>query len=447
MTQNRAIGAITGGRTVSMRRGTNLPAVGGFNQAVILDLIRREPAGMSRVELAERSGLSSQTVSNMTKRLLDDGMIVEAGRHISGRGQPRVILQLDPTSRMAIGVHLDPTVITYVALNLRGDVIAHARERTPEATRPDEVITSIAESISALIRSAGLAADRILGIGFAAPGPIDMDRGVIVDPPLLEGWRDVPLRDALAEATGLPVVLEKDVNAAVVAELWTRPGEAHDHFAFFYLGTGIGIGLAVDGEVVRGATGNAGDGGTIHVTHADLPPRRRSDMIGHLATPQYLVSQAAELGALETAPDLHDLAAVDDAYSELVRRADRGEAPAVKVMARAAALISAALVSVVNLLDIDEIVFGGPAWARAAPLMRSEIVARINDSPERGARHHVTVRDATVGEDVAAVGAACLVLDRLLSPRPSTLLIGHGVGVGGETADPAATRSEGVSTA
>jgi predicted NBD/HSP70 family sugar kinase len=159
------------------------------------------------------------------------------------------------------------------------------------------------------------------------------------------------------------------------------------------------------------------------------------------------VSQAAEVGALETAPELHDLAAVDDAYSELVRRADRGEAPAVKVLARAVALISAALVSVVNLLDIDEIVFGGPAWARAAPLMRSEIVARINDSPERGARHHVTVRDATVGEDVAAVGAACLVLDRLLSPRPSTLLIGHGVGVGGETADPAATRSEGVSTA
>ena len=196
-----------------------------------------------------------------------------------------------------------------------------------------------------------------------------------------------------------------------------------------------------------GATGNAGDGGTIHVTHAHLPPRRRSDMIGHLATPQYLVSQAADLGALETAPDLHDLAAVDDAYSELVRRADRGEAPAVEVIARAAALISAALVSVVNLLDIDEIVFGGPAWARAAPLMRSEIVARIHDLPERGARHLVTVGDATVGEDVAAVGAACLVLDRLLSPRPSTLLIGHGARVGGGAADPVATRSEGQSTA
>src|SRR6202008_4587471 len=139
---NRAVGALPGGRTSTMRRGTNLPAAGGFNLAVILDLIRRAPGGMSRAELADRSGLSTQSVSNMTKRLLDDGMIVEAGRHISGRGQPRVILQLDPTSRMAIGVHLDPTVITSVALNLRGDVIAHARVRTPVATRPDEVIRS-----------------------------------------------------------------------------------------------------------------------------------------------------------------------------------------------------------------------------------------------------------------------------------------------------------------
>ena len=423
MTQNRAIRGLTGGRSVAMRRGTNLPAVGGFNQAVILDLIRRVPAGMSRVQLAERSGLSSQTVSNVTKRLLDDGLIVEAGRHISGRGKPRVILQLDPTSRTAIGVHLDPTVITYVALNLRGEVIADSQERTPEATRPDEVIGSMTASIGALIATAGLDADRILGIGIASPGPIDLVRGVVVDPPLLEGWRDVPLRDALAEATGRPVILEKDVNSAVVAELWTRPDQAHDHFAFFYLGTGIGIGLAVAGEVVRGATGNAGDGGTLHVSGSELPVHRRSDMIGHLATPQYLVSQAAELGALETAPDLHDLAAVDEAYSELVRRADRGEPAAMTVMARAAALISAALVSVVNLLDIDEIVFGGPAWARAAHLLRPGITARINSSPERGARHVVSVGDTTVGEDVAAVGAACLVLDRLLSPRPSTLLI------------------------
>ncbi len=426
MTQNRAIGELNGRRTVTMRRGTNLPAVGGFNQAVILDLIRRVPAGMSRVQLAERSGLSSQTVSNVTKRLLDEGLIVEAGRHISGRGKPRVILQLDAASRMAVGVHLDPTVITYVALDLRGEVIAHARERTPEATRPDEVIASIAASIGGLVESAGLPRDRILGIGIASPGPIDAVRGVVVDPPLLEGWRDVPLRDALAGATRLPVVLEKDVNAAVVAELWTRPDQAHDHFAFFYLGTGIGIGLAVAGEVVRGATGNAGDGGTLHVSSPDLPVHRRSDMIGHLATPQYLVGQAAEAGALDAAPDLHDLAAVDDAYSELVRRATGGDPAAVGVMSRAADLISAALVSVVNLLDIDEIVFGGPAWARAADLLRPEIVARINDSSERGTRHVITVGDATVGEDVAAVGAACLVLDRLLSPHPSTLLIADG---------------------
>src|SRR5258707_7775776 len=94
-------------------------------------------------------------------------------------------------------------------------------------------------------------------------------------------------------------------------------------------------------------------------------------MIGHPATPQYLVSQAAELGALETAPKLHDLAAVDDAYSELVRRADRGEPEAVTVPARAATPIAGGLVSGGNLPDIHKIVFGGPPPAPAPPLVRA----------------------------------------------------------------------------
>ena len=409
-----------GGRT---RRGTNLPAVGGFNQTVILDLIRRMPDGLSRVEIAESTGLSTQTISNVTRRLLDDGLIVEAGKQIRGPGKPRVTLRLDPQSRFAVGVHLDPTVITYVVLDLRGQVVAHERTRTPEATRPDKMVESIVTSIRAIIATAGVERERILGIGIASPGPIDSDRGVVVDPPLLEGWRDVPLRDAIAAATGLPVVLEKDVNAAVVAELWTSDAGTRNDFAFFYLGTGIGIGLALAGEVLRGTTGNAGEGGTLLVPAADLPARRRSEMIGHLATPQFLVGQAVDAGVLEREPAAHDLAAIDDAFSELTSLADAGNPGAGAVLDRAARLIAAVLVSIINLLDVDEVVFGGPAWARVADRFRTVIAPILNHSPDRVTRHPVRLSDASVGEDVAAVGAACLVLDGTLSPRPSALLI------------------------
>ena len=407
-----------------MARGTNLPAVGGFNQTVILDLIRRVPEGLSRVEIADRTGLSPQTISNVTRRLLDEGIITEAGKHISGPGKPRVILQLEPESRFAVGVHLDPTVITYVVLDLRGRIVADDRVRTPKNESPDAVIASMATSIDAIIKRAGIDRSRLLGIGIASPGPIDSARGTVVDPPLLEGWKDVPLRDALARATGAQVVLEKDVNAAAVAELWTTSEGARRDFAFFYLGTGIGVGLALAGEVLRGLSGNAGDGGTLVVPAHGLPDRRRSEMIGHLATPQFLVGQAVDAGVLTSEPAEHDLASIDDSFSELVALADSGDAGAAAILDRGARLIASVLISIVNLLDIDQIVFGGPAWSRVSARFRPIIDRELSTSQDRSTHNSVRLSDSTVGEDVAAVGAACLVLDTALAPRASALLIG-----------------------
>lgn len=406
-----------------MRRGTNLPAVGGFNQTVVLDVIRRAPGGLSRVELAAATGLSSQTVSNVVRRLLDECLIVEVGKHIQGRGKPRVILQLDPNSRFAVGVHLDPTVVTYVVLDLCGHVIAHKRTRTPMVTSPEVVVATMAESIQSVMKTADVPIKRVLGVGIASPGPIDLEHGTVVDPPLLEGWKDVPLRDAISVATGMPVLLEKDVTAAVVAELWTAKEDASKDFAFLYYGTGIGVGLSLGGEAYRGTTGNAGDGGTLVVPTAGLPEHRRSEMLGHLATPQFLVEQAAEAGVLGGAPPGHDLAAIDDAFSHLVDLAEAGDPGAVMILDRAAGFIAAALVSTVNLLDIHEVVFGGPAWSRVSTRFRERIGTFISGSSSRVTRHPIRLRDSAVGEDVAATGAACLVLDSVLSPRPSDLLI------------------------
>jgi DNA-binding Lrp family transcriptional regulator len=90
--------------------------MGDFNQSVILEGIRRSAAGLSRIELVDITGLSAQTVTNITRRLLDDGVIAEAGRTINGPGKPRVTLRLVAESRFSVGVHLDPALITVVLL-------------------------------------------------------------------------------------------------------------------------------------------------------------------------------------------------------------------------------------------------------------------------------------------------------------------------------------------
>lgn len=114
-----------------MRRGSNLHALGSFNQTVVLDTIRRTPDGLSRVEIAEQTGLSAQTVSNVSRRLLDTGVIREAGIRNLGVGKPRTILQLDPSGHYAIGVHIDPAVLTFVLLNMEGEISPTRRRARP----------------------------------------------------------------------------------------------------------------------------------------------------------------------------------------------------------------------------------------------------------------------------------------------------------------------------
>ena len=157
------------------RRGANLPSIGGFNRTVVLDAVRRSPEGLSRVELAGRSGLSAQTVSNVTRFLIEAGMIVESGTVVSGRGKPRTILRLEAGRRYAVGVHVDPAIVTYVLLDLAGTVVAQSTTSTPTADDPAEVVRTIADAVDALVVGAEVDVDTVLGVGIASPGPIDAE--------------------------------------------------------------------------------------------------------------------------------------------------------------------------------------------------------------------------------------------------------------------------------
>ncbi|MBT1608355.1 ROK family transcriptional regulator [Curtobacterium flaccumfaciens] len=424
------------------RRGANLPSIGGFNRTVVLDAVRRSPDGLSRVELAARTGLSAQTVSNVTRFLIEAGMIVESGTVVSGRGKPRTILRLEPGSRYAVGVHVDPAVVTYVLLDLAGTVVAASTTSTPTADDPSEVVRTIASAVDGLVADAGVAVDSVLGVGIASPGPIDVEAGIVVDPPFLPRWRDVPLRDALAEATGYPVLLEKDVTAAAVGEMFLAGESSARNFAFVYFGTGFGVGLVVDHEPVRGVGSNAGDAGHIMVDQGSLAGTPDGSgtrgEVGAAVAPDRLVRIArsrglalsgggavteAGAGAAADAANADSVDAVNAAWDELAVAIADGDDTAVTLAAEAGTVMGNAAVLIVNLLDIDRVVFGGPFWSRIASAALPAARTAIVGSPLLVPKHAVQVVESDRGADVAAVGAACLVLDAALSPRASTLLI------------------------
>ena len=401
-----------------MQAGANLPAVGGYNQAVILDAVRRSTEGVSRVELAESTGLSPQTVSNVTRRLLDEGFIVDAGTVSAGVGKPRTILRLDAGGRYAIGVHLDPTVTTVVLLDLASHVVAHRVIATPESAEARVTIAGIAETVDDLIAEAGADRSRIMGVGVAAPGPIDVSAGTVLNPPLLHGWRDVAIRDELADALDMPVLLEKDVTAAAVAELWAG-GTDDCNAIFFYYGTGLGTGVILRNEVVRGVTGNAGDIAALTVGSSDGEPRRPAIT----AMPGVLVDAAISRGVLHANDGSLGTEEVRDLFGQLVQAAADGDEDAVAILDAAADDIAEGLVQLANLLDVDRVYFGGPFFSAAEEFFLARIPDRVHGSPLWVLPHEIQFERSQFGEDVVAVGAASLVLDHAFSPRPEGLLI------------------------
>lgn len=398
------------------RTGSNVVRVGSHNQAVVLDVIRRAKS-ISRVEIAALTGLASQTVTNICRRLIDDGFIMEAGKVATAMGKPRTAITLRPGSYYAVGVLLDPDASSVVLLDLAGDVRARSVFSHSYSEEPEEVVATVSDRVRRLLEGAEVDPLQVLGIGIGAPGPIDVERGAVREPPNLPMWQDVPLRDLLGEATGHPVVLDKDVVAAAVAESWYGRGERHDTTAVVYVGTGVGLGVCLEGEVFRGTSGNAGEIG--HVIVDPDGPECGCGARGCVAVtsaPSALAERFANQGS-----------GVDEVMGELVRRAP-GEPLVAEGLAAAGEGLARLARTVADVYDINRIIFGGPMWRHFTGLLDAERLESLGASLGERLGHRVSCRPSMLGEDLGAIGAACLVFDTFLSPGTARLMLGSGSG-------------------
>ncbi|MFF5971766.1 ROK family protein [Streptomyces sp. NPDC012769] len=266
-------------------RGGLLPAARSRNAALVLDLLRAAGEhGISRLELADGTGLTPQAVSKITARLRAEGLATEAGRRASTGGKPATVLRLVPGAAYAIGLHLDRDELTAVLLDLAGERVAEHRSPLDLGAGAEPVLAAVRAEVAALTGAAGAAAAGaaagtvaggtvagagVLGAGVAMPGPLDHRTGTPGRVTGFPEWDGFPLRDELARRLGLPVVLDKDTNAAALG-LALRPG-APASFAYVHLGTGLGAGLVLGGAVLRGGRTGAGELG--HQTvQIDGPP-------------------------------------------------------------------------------------------------------------------------------------------------------------------------------
>ena len=438
--------------------GTNLPKVGSYNQNVVLDAIRSSGA-TSRVELAERTGLTPQTISVIVRRLLTDGLVREDGAQPSagpsGGGKPRTTLRVEPTAGYAVGLHFDPGAIVAVLVDLAGTVLVETRRAVHPSVRPEEAVALMGRAVRKVVREAHVPQRRMLGVGLACPGPIDQELGLVLYPPRLPGWERVPLGAMLAEHTGSRVTMDNDATAAAIGERWSGVAKNIGNFIYIYMGTGIGGGLFLSNQVYRGPFRNAAEIG--HMTAAPDGPECYCGNRGCLeavACPAAMVAEARRLlagggggggeadgggvsmgtntnmrmnmsaglgrGGALAAAYARDPESVD--HEALCRAAAEGEPLARAVVDRVAGHLSDVAVSVTNVLDVELLVLGGPALGAVGGIYRDAVADALARRPIARHVHQVPVSLSPAGGNAAAIGAASLVFHRDFAPQLTTLL-------------------------
>ncbi|WP_282947994.1 ROK family transcriptional regulator [Cellulomonas endometrii] len=388
--------------------------------ALVLDLVRTHGT-VSRVELADRSGLTAATITHVVRDLLAEGLLREVGRLTGGVGSPRRLLELDAGAGYAVGVQLDRSASSVVVTDFAGRRVASTGVRGAGRGRPEETLPVLARHIDLLLEGAGIARGRVLGVGLVTHGPQDRERGTVLTGQPTPEWRGFPLTSTLSGLLDLPVLLENDATAAAVGEQWVGALDV-DTFGVLYMATGIGGGVVAGAEVYRGGTGNP-----VEVGHIPVDPGGPACACGNRGCVEALAGPGAVVAAATREPGLAARLRLDgrpDArladFQRVARAAVAGDPVPLALVEASARRLGTAAVTLMNLFDLDTVVLAGPAFGVAGALY----VDRAQEVVDAGALARL-LRPVRVrlSRDVgvsAAVGGALVVLRSALGrPAPA----------------------------
>ncbi len=370
-----------------------IPVTSPASVAVFRRILTHGPLG--RVDISRATGLSQAAVTKAVTPLIGAGFVVESGEHRSSPsiGRPVHPLAVAHSRAHIIGVKITADSTYGVLTDLGANTLARAEE--VNATSGVADVTAAVTRVVATLRSAS--DSPVDGLGVAVSGDVDRDGGVVRDSPLL-GWRDVPLARALEEATGIPTVLENDVRALTVTELFFGSGRDVESFAVMTIGTGIGCGIYVHGRVLHGAHGVAGE-----IGHLPLASPDALCTCGRRGCVEAVASTAAILDLVRRGHD-DDALTLADAFS-LAHRAD---AVARNAFAQAGAAIGSALATLVNLIGPELVVIAGES-VREYELYETQLRSTFAEHVFGAAAACEIVLRPHTFDDWARGAAACVV--------------------------------------
>jgi glucokinase len=340
----------------------------------VLSIAIDRPGTFTRAELIELSGLSAPTIGDVAGHLIRKGVVKDLGMGPSSGGRRPSLMEFNARHAFTAVMDIGPTRTRLAVADLRGEPIAHTIVDTYKKLGPQRLLDQLAVDLLALLEREKIPRARLLAVAAGAPGIVRVKDGVVLFAPNLSGWRDVQMRDILGAALRTTVVVENDVNLALLGEHWRGAARGHQTCAFVFVGTGIGAALLIDGVLLHG----------------------HHDMAGEIAVmcmgPQFVDRDFGGRGCLETLAGLDALktrwpAGVprdpEQWIPALLEAAASGDPQAQQAVEETAQIIGIATANIGAVVDPSIVVLGGAMFAQAEPLAEAVrlVVRRLQRNP------------------------------------------------------------------
>ena len=399
-----ATGGARTGESPTLNKGNN-QAIREVNRSIILDLVRRDRR-ISRTELARRSKLTKPTVSTIVDELIADGIVREVGfgASVAGGGRPARLLDFNEDSAAFLGVHFGMQDITVAVADARGEIF-ETRSREAIFDSPAHSIKALRPLVTEVLRAARVPRARIEGAAATVPGLYDQQSGVCVLAPNL-GWRDFPVRVALAEELGMPVTVHNITNARAVAEGRVGAARGARSYVYVYVGWGVGSGIVADGRLFLGQRGLSGEVG--HCPVVDGGPLCGCGRRGCL---EAVASTMAMIRAIEQAIAAGEPTVLRDQpldSASITAAARAGDPLSCRILRQVGRHVGRGVAYMLNILNPEMVVLAGPYVAAGEVLL-----APLRAAVAQHAVHAdgVAIVPAIVGEHADLIGAVQMAMD------------------------------------
>lgn len=372
------------------------------NKKNVLSSIKQNH-GISRAEIAQLLSLSKPTTSKIVNELIAEGWIREEWRVEKNAlgGRRPLALFFNEKSQYIIGIDIGGTNVELAIVNLYGKVLDKKTFLTQKYVA-NHLIEKLIDSINQLINKQNLTEKQILGVGIGVPGITDFKKGVILDAPTL-GWKNYPLKQVLSERIPFPIYIDNDVNVSVLGERWRGAAKNKRNILKVMLGTGVGCGMILNGELYRGASYAAGEIGYMVTDKTTLEKGYTSVFEGYGFLDNH-VGGSAIAKQMTKESGTNTIQKKPMTAFQVFNLASKKNAQAEKVVEEMIQHVSIAIMNVIAMVNPECIVIGGGVSKSLRPYL-PKIKAMI--------REYLPIECEILfsqHEDVSVIGAANLLL-------------------------------------